>query len=133
MNFELNQEQQLLADSLKRFVTMHESPWHGLKMKYVNPVTGDYAIQTIATFIQLLPKGFQTQPYRATDGTVFVCVEGQGKTRVGDKTFAWGPRDVFVVPSWMTYTHAASEDAVLFSFSDRSAQEKLGLFRERKH
>lgn len=108
------------------------SPWHGLKMKYVNPINGDYAIPTIATFIQLLPKGFGTQPYRATDGTVFVCVEGKGQTKIGDKTFAWGPRDVFVVPSWMTYTHEASEDAVLFSASDRGVQEKLGLWREEK-
>ena len=31
---------------------------HGLKMKYANPLTGDYAMPTIAAFIQLLPSGF---------------------------------------------------------------------------
>ncbi len=34
-------------------------PCHGLKMKYVNPVNGDYAMPTMATFMQLLPKGFE--------------------------------------------------------------------------
>jgi len=108
------------------------SPWHGLKLKYTNPKTGDYAIPTMATFIQLLPKGFKTQPYRSTASTVFVCTEGGGKTTVGDQTLDWGPRDIFVVPSWATHVHAARSDAVLFSYSDRGVQEKLGFFREQK-
>ena len=44
----------------------------------------------------------------------------------------WGPRDVFVVPSWMRHHHEPDEDAVLFSASDRGVQEKLGLWREAK-
>ena len=108
------------------------SPWHGLKMKYINPRNGDYAIPTMATFIQLLPKGFVTTAYRSTDSAVYVCVEGWGRTRIGGKAFEWGPRDVFVCPSWMPYVHEAEEESVLFSFSDRSVQEKLGFWRERK-
>ena len=106
-------------------------PCHGLKMKYVNPATGDYAMATMATFMQLLPKGFETAPYRSTDGAVYVCVEGGGHTEVGDTRLEWGPQDVFVVPSWKRHRHvAASGDAVLFSFSDRPVQQKLGLWRE---
>ena len=106
-------------------------PCHGLKMKYVNPVTGDYAMPTMATFMQLLPKGFETSPYRSTDGTIYVCVEGRGKTVIGDQTFEWGPRDIFVAPSWVQHHHISLEDdAVLFSFSDRPVQQKLGLWRE---
>jgi gentisate 1,2-dioxygenase len=108
------------------------SPWHGLKLKYINPMNGDYAIPTIATFIQLLPRGFTTAPYRSTDSTVFVCVEGSGATTIGDKTLAWGPHDVFVVPSWESHVHVASADAVLFTASDRGVQEKLGFWREEK-
>jgi gentisate 1,2-dioxygenase len=104
---------------------------HGLKMRYTNPVTGGYPLTTIAAFIQLLPKGFATAPYRSTDATVFVAVEGRGRTRIGAE-FAvdWQPRDIFVVPSWKQVTHAVAEDAVLFSFSDRPVQEALQLFRE---
>jgi gentisate 1,2-dioxygenase len=105
-------------------------PCHGLKLKFSNPETGDYAMPTIGTFIQLLPKGFSTARYRSTDATVFAAIEGRGRTRIGDHCFEWGSRDLFVVPSWQWVTHEADEDAVLFSFSDRPVQEKLDLFRE---
>src|SRR5712675_577315 len=105
-------------------------PYHGHKLRYVNPASGEFAMPTIATFVQLLPAGFASQPYRSTDGTVFVVVEGTGETRIGDTVFAWEPHDIFVVPSWMTHTHRAQSETVLFSFSDRVVQEKLGLWRE---
>ena len=55
---------------------------------------------------------------------------GEGRSRIGDQTFEWGPRDLFVVPSWQWVTHESDEDSVLFSFSDRPVQQKLDLFRE---
>src|SRR5690242_3953719 len=101
-------------------------PFHGLKMRYSNPITGGYPMTTIAAFIQLLPKGFKTAPYRSTDATIFVAVEGRGRTRIGpDFAVDWRPRDIFVAPSWKHVTHEAAEDAVLFSFSDRPIQEAL--------
>src|SRR5947208_592217 len=91
---------------------------------------GDFAMPTIGTFIQMLPKGFKTARYRSTDATVFAAIEGKGRTRIGDQTFEWGARDLFVVPSWQWVTHEADTDSVLFSFSDRPVQQKLDLFRE---
>jgi gentisate 1,2-dioxygenase len=107
-------------------------PCHGHKLRYVNPSSGDFAMPTIGTFIQLLPKDFATRPYRSTDATVFVAVEGSGQTRVGDQVFDWEPRDIFVVPSWTGVSHQAVTEAVLFSYSDRPMQEKLGLWREQR-
>jgi gentisate 1,2-dioxygenase len=69
-------------------------------------------------------------PYRATDSTVYSVAEGRGRSRIGDTTYTWGPRDVFVVPSWMRVAHEAEDESVLFSFSDRPAQQALGLWRE---
>jgi gentisate 1,2-dioxygenase len=103
---------------------------HGVKLRYTNPVTGDYAMPTMGTFIQLLPKGFKTSRYRSTDATVFTPVEGHGRSRIGDTVLEWGPKDVFVVPSWQWVEHEADEEAVLFSYSDRPIQEKLDLFRQ---
>jgi len=105
-------------------------PCHGHKLRYANPATGDHAMPTIGACMQLLPPGFDTAPYRCTDGTVFVAVEGTGETIVGDTIFRWKPRDVFVVPSWHPHRHRPDAEAVLFSFSDRPVQEKLGLWRE---
>ena len=105
-------------------------PCHGYKLRYVNPASGGAPIATMGTFMQLLPKGFATAPYRSTDGTVFSVVEGTGESVIGDKTFRWKKRDHFVVPSWAKVEHRAEGDAVLFSFSDRPVQEKLDLWRE---
>jgi gentisate 1,2-dioxygenase len=105
-------------------------PCHGLKLRFVNPATGDFAMPTIGTFLQLLPRGFKTARYRSTDATVFTAVEGRGRSRIGEQVFEWGPRDIFVVPSWQWVTHEADDEAVLFSFSDRPVQQKLDLFRE---
>jgi gentisate 1,2-dioxygenase len=107
-------------------------PCHGLKLRYTNPVSGDFAMPTIGTFMQLLPKGFRTARYRSTDATVMVPIEGRGRSRIGDQTFEWGPRDIFVIPSWAWVTHEADQEAVLFSFSDRPVQQKLDLFREHR-
>ena len=107
-------------------------PCHGLKMRYTNPTNGDYAMPTMATFMQLLPVDFKTAPYRATDATVFVAVEGCGVSLVGNQRFDWQPNDIFVVPSWVEVVHEVSEDAVLFSYSDRPVQQKLGLWREQR-
>ncbi len=105
---------------------------HGYKMRFVNPVTGGFAMPTIGTFMQLLPGGFDSSPYRSTDATVFTPVEGEGRSQIGDQVIEWSARDVFVVPSWSTVRHFASSDTVLFSFSDRPVQLATGLFREER-
>ncbi len=107
-------------------------PCHGLKMRYVDPVTGESAMPTMGTFMQLLPKGFESAPYRSSDGMIYSVVEGTGRTVLDGETLEWGPRDTFVIPSWMRHRHVADEDAVLFSFSDRPVQQKLGLWRENR-
>ena len=103
---------------------------HGHKLRYVNPASGGAPIATMGTFMQLLPKGFATSPYRSTDGTVFSVVEGEGESTIGDRTFRWKKRDHFVVPSWAKVVHKAASETVLFSFSDRPVQERLDLWRE---
>jgi gentisate 1,2-dioxygenase len=105
-------------------------PHLGHLMRYVNPVDGGWAMPTMATMIRLLPKGFESRGYRSTDGMIFVAVEGRGHLEVEGRRLDFEPHDVIVVPGWMGYTLHAHEDAVLFSYSDRVAQEKLGIFRE---
>ncbi len=107
-------------------------PCHGWKMQFVNPLTGGPAMPTLGTFIQLLPKGMRTAPCRSTDGTVFSVVEGEGRASIGADSFAFEPRDTFVVPSWMPLSIDCESEVVLFSFSDRPAQEALGLWREQR-
>jgi gentisate 1,2-dioxygenase len=85
---------------------------------------------TIAAMLQLLPAGFTSESYCSSDATVFAGVEGRGRARIAGQVFEWGARDVFVCPSWHEIVHEVEQDAVLFSYSDRPVQEKLGLWRE---
>ena len=105
---------------------------HGARVRYANPVTGGWAMPTMGAQLTLLPQGFKGETYRATDSTIFVCVEGEGATRIAGQEFAWSPGDVFIAPSWQSYAHEAASDSVLFSISDRPAQEALGIWREVK-
>ena len=103
---------------------------HGYKMEFINPASGGPAMPTMGAYLQLLPKGFRGRPYRCTDGTVFSVIDGRGSVSIEGKAFAFGERDVFVVPSWQACTLCAEQDSVLFSFSDRPVQKALGLWRE---
>jgi gentisate 1,2-dioxygenase len=105
---------------------------HGARVRYANPVNGGPVIPTMGANLSLLPKGFKGEPYRSTDGTVFCVAEGTGTTVIDGKPFEWGVNDVFVVPPWKRYQHqvTGNADAVLFSISDRPAQEALGIWRE---
>jgi gentisate 1,2-dioxygenase len=105
---------------------------HGWKMQFINPLTGGHAMPTIAAFIQLLPRGFAGAAHRSTDGTVYSVVEGKGSANIGGESFAFEPRDTFVVPSWAPLRLDATEETVLFSFSDRPGQEAMGLWREKR-
>jgi gentisate 1,2-dioxygenase len=107
-------------------------PHTGHWLRYVNPLDGGWAMPTMATSVRLLPAGFSTRPYRSSDSTVFTTVEGRGEIRVGETVLPLGPRDIAVVPGWRPYTLHAHEDWAVFAYSDRVAQEKLGLFREQR-
>jgi gentisate 1,2-dioxygenase len=56
---------------------------HGIKMEYIDPTTGGPAVPTISTFLQLVPRGFTTAPYRTTSSSIVAVVRGRGRVTVG--------------------------------------------------
>ena len=107
-------------------------PHQGLKLEFINPATGGPMMPTISGFVQLLPKGFSTRTYRATDAMVCTVVEGTGNAIIGDEVFDLTPRDVFVIPPWHRQCLEARDDLVLFVFSDKGMQDSLGIWREER-
>jgi gentisate 1,2-dioxygenase len=107
-------------------------PHFGYALEFTNPADGGAVMPTISAHVRLLPAGFASRPRASTDGTVFVVVEGSGTAHVDGKDIPLQPRDTVVVPSWRELVIEANSDLVLFGYSDRTAQEKLGLFRERR-
>jgi gentisate 1,2-dioxygenase len=115
-------------EQLKQAGAVHSA--HGAKLRYSNPATGGHPFPTMAAFMQLLPNGFLGRRYRTTENAVFVVVEGRGVAEVEGRQLAFGPHDVFVVPAWSYVRFQVEDQTVIFSYSDRSAQEKLGFWKE---
>jgi gentisate 1,2-dioxygenase len=110
--------------------------WDGVKLRYINPLTGGSPMPTMATFMQRLPAGFSGLPHRQTDGAIFSVVEGTGSVTIehaGKTTvFNFSPRDHFVIPSWHTAKLSSTAGCVLFSYSDRPVQQALSIHREER-
>jgi gentisate 1,2-dioxygenase len=107
-------------------------PHLAVTLRYANPLDGGWTMPTISAWMMHVPKGFETSPMRSTDGMVMAVAEGRGTLTVGETSFSFGPKDIHAIPGWTGRSFKASEDAFLFFFSDRVAQEKLGLFREER-
>jgi gentisate 1,2-dioxygenase len=105
-------------------------PHLGHALEFRNPADGGAVMPTISAHVRLLPAGFRTRARRSTDGTIYVVVEGHGTARIDGTELRLGPRDIFVVPSWRELVLEAQAELVLFGYSDKAAQEKLGLYRE---
>ena len=109
------------------------SPYDGILMNYVNPLTGGHVMQTIGASMQMLRAGEKTKAHRHTGSFIYQVAKGRGYSIVGGKRFDWQERDIFCVPSWNWHEHgneSSSEDACLFSFNDLPVIESLGLYRE---
>lgn len=109
------------------------SPYDGVLMHYVNPVTGGPVMPTIGASMQLLRPGEHTKAHRHTGSFLYQVAKGKGFSIINGQRFDWQERDIFCVPSWMFHEHAnasATEDACLFCFSDLPVMNSLGLYRE---
>jgi gentisate 1,2-dioxygenase len=108
------------------------SPFDGLLMNYVNPLTGGPPMRTIGASMQMLRPGERTRAHRHTGSFVYQCARGSGHSVIGGRRFDWRQRDIFVVPSWVFHEHAnasQTEDACLFCFNDLPVMHALGLYR----
>lgn len=107
-------------------------PHMATTLRYANPIDGGWTMPTMSAWMSYIPKGFETAKIRSTDGIVMCIAEGSGSISIGDTQFSFGPKDVIVVPGWSWRSFKPAEDCVVFCFSDRVAQEKLGYFREER-
>ena len=97
-----------------------------LALEYTDPTSGSSVLPTMACAVHRL-RG-HSAPVRRAGNTVYVVFRGRGTSVVDGGRFAWGPGDIFVVPSWCAVDHDAA-DADLFVLSDEPALRALGLDR----
>lgn len=109
------------------------TPYDGVIMEYVNPLTGGSVMPTMGAHMQLLKPGQATQAHRHTGSVVYNVAKGRGHSIIAGRRFDWKEFDVFVVPSWAWHEHHnddPNEDACLFSFNDFPTINSLDLWVE---
>lgn len=106
-------------------------------VRYTNPATGGDVLSTIRAEVHRVARGTETAPVKETGSSVYAVFDGSGTVSVGDTTWSVTRGDLFVVPSWQTFTaksEAGSTDSDegaldLFRFSDSPVFEALHLAR----
>ncbi|WP_222432352.1 cupin domain-containing protein [Leekyejoonella antrihumi] len=109
------------------------SPYDGIIMEYVNPLTGGSVMPTMGAHMQLLRAGEATRAHRHTGSVVYHVAKGHGHSVINGQRLDWHEHDIFCVPSWAWHEHAndsASNDACLFSFNDFPVMHSLDLYTE---
>jgi gentisate 1,2-dioxygenase len=101
-------------------------------LRYANPIDGGWVMPTMSTWMTHVPAGFETTPCAPPTASSWRWRKAAAKVTVGEETFSFAPRDVVAIPAWSWRSFKASDDCFVFCFSDRVAQEKLGLFREQR-
>jgi gentisate 1,2-dioxygenase len=104
----------------------------GATLRHANPLDGGWVMPTMATWLTHLPAGFETRAVRSTDGQVAIVAEGEIEVEIAGSTIRAGENDVVAMPGWSWRRIRAARDTILFQFSDRSMQERLGLWREER-
>jgi gentisate 1,2-dioxygenase len=100
------------------------------RIRYTNPIDGGPIMPTIDCYA-LRPGASFTASSRSTATAMVVVIEGEGESRIGDKTFQWKAHDVFTLPRWQWTEHRATEGpATLFLMTDRELMSRIGHLRE---
>jgi len=106
------------------------NPVYGYKLRYSNPVNGSSPFQTMSVFIQYLPENFLGGQYRTTENTILNVAEGECIVKTENGEFHLKQHDIMVIPSWTLHSFSSTQETIIFSFSDKTAQEALGFWRE---
>jgi gentisate 1,2-dioxygenase len=108
------------------------SPYDGISLEYTHAQTGGPVLPTMSCRVQLIRKGEKTKAKRVTGSSVFHVVRGRGRSVIDGKTFDWERGDIIALPSWAEHDFAntGTDEAILFSISDRPVLEALGFYRE---
>ncbi len=98
-------------------------------IRYINPTTGGDVMPTIRCEFHRLRAGTQTPVRREVGSTVFQVFEGSGAVVIDGTTHKLDIGDMFVVPSWVSWSLQAESQFDLFRFSDAPIMERLNFGR----
>ena len=74
-------------------------------------------------------RGWHSRPYRRTANTIYVVMEGRGRSRIGEQSYEWEFGDTLAAPGWCRVEHEAAADSILFSMSDENLMRWACYYR----
>jgi gentisate 1,2-dioxygenase len=98
-------------------------------IRYTNPTSGRDVLPTIRAEFHRLRTGCESASRREVGSSVWQVFSGAGAVTIDGVVRPLEHGDVFVVPSWSTWSLSATEPLDLFRFSDAPIFEALGQFR----
>lgn len=90
---------------------------------------GEGLVATFDRHAVRLERGAQWSFGMTTANQLFIVVDGEGRSRIGDTHMTWRTGDVLAAPSWITQHHTATSDAILIRVSDAPVMAALGWLR----
>jgi len=122
--------------ALENVAQVDSDPFDDVALEFTNPHTGGPVMKSFTCWMQMLRPGVKTRAHRHTGSSVYLAFEGHGATVIDGVRFAWGPGDMFVIPSWATHEHHNADPdvrALLFSVHDTPLLKVLGKLRVETH
>ena len=107
------------------------SPGHAA-VRYTNPTNGRDVLPTIRCEMHRLRGGASSLTKREVGSSVFQVFDGQGMVTVGEHQWQVRRGDMFVVPSWTSFSARCDAGATsldLFRFSDTPIFEAVHAYR----
>lgn len=98
-------------------------------VRYTNPTTGGDVMPTIRAEFHRLRAGAVTPARREVGSSVFQVFEGDGVVELNGVEHKLAIGDLFVVPSWVSWSLKAETQFDLFRFSDAPIMERLHFNR----
>ena len=98
-------------------------------IRFTNPTTGGDVMPTIRCEFHRLRPGTQTLARQEVGSSVFQVFDGAGSVVLDGKTRRLEKGDIFVVPSWISWSLQAETEFDLFRFSDAPIMERLHFMR----
>ena len=120
-----------VRDALNALRSEAGDPYEGIKLDFINPVTGKPVYHTMNYAAQMLRPGEATRVKRETCNTFMVVLEGTGRTEIGGQIFEWEPNDILMLPNflWRRHINTGKSDAVIYTVSDLALMKNIGQYR----
>ncbi|HVO13579.1 MAG TPA: cupin domain-containing protein [Alphaproteobacteria bacterium] len=87
------------------------------------------SMPTMGLVLQRLESGARTRPFRTSANTIYVVMQGAGRSTIGGAAIDWSYGDTFVAPCWHRIEHRADADSVLFAMSDEPLMRFAKYYR----